>query len=367
MAKKKSPKESDVELEEIKSEEQDQESSPVKYEIVTYPADYTLEVLVKKLKDKQIAVPPFQRRFVWSLTQSSKLVESFLLGLPVPPIFLYVQQNSTLLVVDGQQRLKSIAYFFEGLWGEEVKGKRPVFRLTGLNPKSPFADKTMDDLKDTDYPAYQRLNDAVLRSFQIKQLDPKDDTSIYHVFERLNTGGSLLRGQEIRNCIYHGTLNETMLTLNAFSTWRAILGKPAEDPRRRDVELILRFLSLHFSDGEYEKPMKDFMSVFMSRHRNPPAKTLKQYQQMFQQTITAVFKALGEKPFHIRAGLNVAAFDAVTNAFASHLSSIPTDIKSRYQRLLKDTNFVEYTTYRTTDDDVVTKRLRLAAEVLFGK
>ena len=106
--------------------------------IVTYPADYTLEVLIGKF-NKTILVPGFQRKYVWTIKQASRLIESFLLGLPVPAIFLYVDPvKNTYLVVDGQQRLMSIAYFFDGYFGEpDGKGNRAIFRLQGLNDKSP--------------------------------------------------------------------------------------------------------------------------------------------------------------------------------------------------------------------------------------
>src|SRR3979411_189233 len=110
MAKSK-PTDSEIEFEVIESENEARAISPVKYEILQSPADYTLEVLVAKMRGKGIVVPKFQRRFVWTLNQSSKLIESFLLGLPVPPVFLYAQDDGKLLVVDGQQRLKSIDYF----------------------------------------------------------------------------------------------------------------------------------------------------------------------------------------------------------------------------------------------------------------
>jgi uncharacterized protein with ParB-like and HNH nuclease domain len=196
-------------VEKIDSEELDQQSSPPSYEILAYPADFTLEVLVDKWKKGDIKIPKFQRRFVWTQAQSSKLIESFLLGLPVPPIFLYIEpKTEKMLVVDGQQRLRSLAYFFEGSFGEEDRhGNRVVFRLVGLNEKSPFNGKTFKDIQDTDNPSFRRLNDAVLRSFVIKQLKPDDHTSIYHIFERLNTGGTFLTGQEIRNCVYAGRFN----------------------------------------------------------------------------------------------------------------------------------------------------------------
>lgn len=102
-------------LEVVESEELDLDSAPSRYEIVTYPADFTLENLVAKYRKGQIRIPGFQRKFVWRLPQASKLIESFLLGLPVPSVFLYTDpEDNTLQVIDGQQRLLSVVYFFEG-------------------------------------------------------------------------------------------------------------------------------------------------------------------------------------------------------------------------------------------------------------
>ena len=92
------------EPEEIESEEKDEEEETTDYRIIAYGADYTISVLYQKLKQKQIRLPDYQRRFVWKLPQASKLIESFLLGLPVPQIFLSREKDTgDLLVVDGQQ------------------------------------------------------------------------------------------------------------------------------------------------------------------------------------------------------------------------------------------------------------------------
>ena len=214
---------SDDGVEAIESESEDQMSSPPAYEILTYPADFTLEVLVDKLNKDAISVPRFQRRFVWTISQASKLIESFLLGLPVPPVFLYATaKDSKTIVVDGQQRLRTIQFFFNGTFGYEEEETRPLFRLTNLHPKSQYANKTYEEIESTDPAAFRRLNDAVLRSFVVKQLNPNDDTSIVHIFERLNTGGTLLQGQEIRNCVYSGSFNDLLHRLNNDQKWRLI-------------------------------------------------------------------------------------------------------------------------------------------------
>jgi len=134
---------SDLELEPITSEDEDYESAPPEYEISTYPADFTLEVLHLKWKAGDILIPDFQRSFVWKQVQASKLIESFLVGLPVPAVFLYSERKSqNFFVIDGQQRLKSIFYFFDGFFGEEQQGQRKVFRLIGLSEESRFYNKT---------------------------------------------------------------------------------------------------------------------------------------------------------------------------------------------------------------------------------
>ena len=179
-----------------------------------------------------------------------------------------------------------------------------MFRLTGLNERSPYSDVTYSDLESKDMTAFRKLNDSVLRAFVIKQLNPKDHTSVFHVFERLNTGGTFLTGQEIRNCVYAGSFNQLLLELNSLSQWRNLFGKAAEDKRQRDVELILRFFALSHAAKEYKKPMKDFLSAFMYDHRDPGEATLRQFRAQFTETATALLKHLGPKPFHIRAGLN---------------------------------------------------------------
>jgi hypothetical protein len=359
--------ERDPELEIIPSEEEDKDSSPPTYEILTYPADFTLQILVEKLRKGEIVVPPFQRKFVWKLTQASKLVESFLLGLPVPPIYLYTRQKeSTSILVDGQQRLRSIDFFFAGWFGEKSDPKTKPFHLTGLHKKSRFADKTYEELKDADPDAFIKLNDAVLRSFVVKQLNPNDDTSVFHIFERLNTGGTFLQGQEIRNCIYAGSFNELLHELNGYSLWREVFGRKKRDNRQRDIELILRFFALLNNRAKYEKPMKEFLNNYMAKNRNLSAPDRAHFKEVFKNTVQRIHGILGAKPFHIRAGLNAAVYDSIFVAFASHPGNKPSQAKERYAKLLKTKKYDQAVSASTTDDDVVNRRIKLASQFFFG-
>ncbi|MYH97598.1 MAG: DUF262 domain-containing protein [Acidimicrobiia bacterium] len=352
-------------IETIESEIEDQQADLKSFDILTYPADYTLEGLVQKYQSEEIVIPTFQRSFVWSKVQASRLIDSFLKGLPVPPIFLYTETDSDkLLVIDGQQRLKSIAYFFEGFFGEEKQGKRPVFRLSGLEEHNQFQSCTYSDLESQFPSFYSKLNNSVLRSFIMRQVSSEDNTSIYHVFERLNTGGTTLSPQEIRNCIHHGRLNDLLHDLNDLEEWRTIFGRQDRESRQRDIELILRFFALLELGHKYEKPMKNFLNEFMANRRSPDEKRVASYSDIFLRTTSVIERELGPRPFHIRTGLNAAVFDCVYVAVAKQIDNLPEDLGDRYRKLINDNEFLERVTSATTDETTVSRRLEIAFTAL---
>jgi uncharacterized protein with ParB-like and HNH nuclease domain len=355
---------SQIRMQRIASEEIDYLSSPPEYQILTYPADYTLEVLISKLHANEIETPPFQRGYVWKPAKAERLIESFLLNLPVPPVYLYTEQETKkLLVIDGQQRLKSILYFFDGFFGEAKRGKRNIFRLDSLHEKSKWYQKGFEDLSDAEK---RDFKSKVLRAFIVEQVSPKDDTSVYHVFERLNTGGMLLNNQEIRNSLYHGVFNDLLKDLNKLDDWRKILGKKTPDQRQKDVELVLRFLAMHFDLKNYIKPMKDFLSAFMAKHRKLSSQRSAEFREVFVSTCSSVKSALGERPFSRGAGLNAPIFDSVYVAFAANLSRLPKNVKERFTKLLKDKDYQNATRNATTDESVVKQRIRIARSYLIA-
>jgi len=353
-----------IEIKKTDDDIQDDEITPLHYDISNYPADYTLEVLYQKWKNGEIVIPDFQRGFVWTLIQSSRLIESFLMGLPIPPIFLYIGSDEKYLVIDGSQRLKTIFYFFGGFFGEGSNSKsRRVFRLEGINSESQYFRKTFEDFDDIDK---RKLKNQILRAVVIKQLDPKeDDTSIYHIFERLNTGGTILKDQEVRNCVYSGKLNNLLIELNKHPTWRKILGKPNPDSRQNDVQLILRYIALFHNSKNYKKPMKDFLSKFMGKNRNPTEMFLAEEKERFIKICEILIDRLGKRPLHPKGALNASFFDSVFVAFAKNLNSIPGDIVERFEILKATEDFQIKIGGATTDPEVVQSRLKIAKEILF--
>ena len=156
----------DIDLE--VEDDEDEETVTVTYDIASYPSDFTLAGIAQMWKDGDISIPDYQREFVWTIRQSSLLIDSFLTGLPVPPVFFYIDDKNKNLVIDGQQRILSVVFFMEGYFGREsTHGKRQVFRLTGLDSKSPYHNKRFSDLDETDQ---RKLKQAVLRAVNIRQL-----------------------------------------------------------------------------------------------------------------------------------------------------------------------------------------------------
>lgn len=350
---------------EIDVEKEDEgEDSYVSYDIATYPSDYNLQTLYEQWRNKDIEIPSFQRSYVWSIKQASLLIESFLLGLPVPNLFFYVGEDNKSLVVDGQQRLTSICYFLEGYFGEEsAKGKRTTFRLNGLSKESPYYRKTFEELSDKDK---RKFLSSPLRVLNIRQLSPDDGNgSIFHIFERLNTGGTSLRSQEIRNCVYRGDFVKQLQELNLDPNWRKILGQRTPNKHQSDVELILRVFAFHAAADTYSKPMKEFLNNVMKNHRTGNSSAAVSFYNTFPKLTSIVVDNLGEKPFHIRRPLNRAAMDVVMAQMLENIDQLPQDLGDRFHQLRRNEKFLHLTHVSTSDETTVKDRLQLVRNILF--
>ena len=332
-----------------------EENVPFKYSITSYGADYPIDGLVKRMKEGSIYIPPFQRGFIWDLRRASLFVESLLLGLPVPGIFLSREQETQkLLVIDGQQRLRTLEYFYQGIFADT----KQEFALKGV--PSSFEGATYKTLAQDDR---LRLDDSILHATIVKQDEPSDDdSSVYHVFERLNTGGMQLQPQEIRACIYHGKFNDLLKKLNETPEWRTVYGNISS--RMRDQELILRFQALYFNGANYEKPMKGFLNSYMGKNRRLRRKDA--LGETFVRTIAVIRNCLGSRAFKPRRQISAAVYDAVMVGVARRLERGPIEnceaVQKKYDALLKKKAFVDATETGTAGEENVSQRIRLATE-----
>jgi uncharacterized protein with ParB-like and HNH nuclease domain len=232
-----------------------------------------------------------------------------LLGLPVPGIFLARERDTKkLLVIDGQQRLRSLLYFYQG----KFPNSRPSFALKGVHKE--FEGETYKSLKD---PYRRQLDDSLVSATIVEPLSQGDDSSIYYIFERLNTGGTILKSQEIRACIYHGELNNLLGQLNQNLAWRHIFGLP--DKNRKDQELILRFLAFYFEGNDYKPSLKEFLNQYMRQNRHLSRQSEEQIINAFIPTIEVIHKGLGNKAFKPQKLLIPTYFEAVMVVTARRL------------------------------------------------
>ena len=321
------------------------------FEIMNYPADTTLNGYKEQMDNKQLVIPKFQRKFIWDQVRASKLIESFLLGLPVPGVFLFKERNSPqYLVIDGNQRINTVVSFFKGL----IKDRK--FKLKGVSSK--WEGKSYEDLNEDEQ---FKLSTAVMRATIIQQLNPKDQSSIYYIFERLNTGGVNLNPMEVRMCVSEGSFTELLKELNTLLGWRKLIQRPKENPRARDIELILRAFALHERSDEYDKPMKKFLNDYIGDNKSKDEICIEEKRLLFSKAIEKI-KEL-EKPFHLKGKLNYAVLDSILVALMDSPLTENQEIKDAYQALVKKDDYIEATSKNTSDKSEITKRIQITKSI----
>jgi len=232
-----------------------------------------------------IVDPEWQRKYVWDKRRASKLMESFLIDLPVPVIYLSINDESNYEVIDGLQRLTSVFNFFEN-----------KFPLTGLEIRTDLNGKTFQELPED---LKSKLEDTTLRTFELSQTSPKD--LMFLIFERLNTGGVALNDMEIRNCLYRGGLNDLIKELAATPDFQTALSQRGIQKRMLDRSLVLRFLAFYqLQYNKARKGLKAFLNEFFETYRNPKEEKLREFRTQFAKSAKAALTIFGEQAFRLR-------------------------------------------------------------------
>jgi uncharacterized protein with ParB-like and HNH nuclease domain len=263
--------------------------------------EYDLETLVKKINRGVIELDPdYQRRHRWSDEFSSKLIESLILNIPIP--IIYISQNfdadtetddPRFSVIDGQQRLTAIKEFFNN-----------SYRLCGLESLSELNGSTYKEL-----PPFlkRRLEERTIKCLRI---DSTVDAQVkLDIFERLNSGSVKLEPQELRNATQSGEFNELCKRLAKNEVFRKIININPDAPedsskikKMEDVELVLRFYAL--KDGRYKEynqkqgyAFKDFLTEALEEANNLSLDQRKDFEVSFNRIVKIVNAGLGETPF----------------------------------------------------------------------
>ena len=249
--------------------------------------------------------PEFQRFYRWSDTQKTNLIESILLGIPLPPIFVSQRSNGVWDVVDGLQRLSTIFQLL-GILKDEKGKKVPALKLQGTKYLPSLKDLQWHDSKNSKKSLPSEAQLSLKRSKLAVSiiLKESDENAKYDLFQRLNTGGSELSPQEVRNCLLI-MINKKMFEwlrllsqYEAFKTVTALSDRPLEESY--DLELVLRFMVLHNLNQEGFQSIGDVGS-FLTDQMTSLAK-LKRFdyktnEEVFKKTFDLLEKSIGENAF----------------------------------------------------------------------
>lgn len=349
--------------------------------VKTQNIEYDLETLVKKIKKGIIKLnPDYQRNHRWTDSESSRLIESLILNIPIPTVYLSQDVDvdeeveddvARYSVIDGQQRLTAIYGFMTNAY--ELEGLEVLELLNGSYYK--------------DLPPFliRRLEERTIKCLRIDStVDPQVK---FDIFERLNSGAVQLESQELRNAIYRGKFNEIIKDLAKNENFRKLLGVDLRNPeennkvkKMQDVEYVLRFYSYMGGEGEnMKKSFKDFLSEQMDKFNKYDDDKLNRMKKHFEIVMEFIFNHLGADAFakykvednnlKLQSHFNAAVYDAISIAISDRIMEndkfvITSEMKRGLKQLFFDSDFVDSINGSTNDKSKILKRIKMVKGVL---
>lgn len=337
--------------------EPDPDEVPIRdRKVYTQPYDLIVASLMEQIRADTIFLRPlserpnFQRRYVWPDILASRLIESILLNVPIPPCYLSQNDKYELDVIDGQQRIYSIYRFLQNqfsLVGLEVLKELNNLRFHKLEPKF-----------------QKQISSHTLRCVVITNESHPEIK--FDVFERLNTNTVPLNAQELRNCIHRGALNTLLHEVVTYEPWLRILKKKTPDKRMRDEELALRFFSFWVNGvNSYRTPQKHWLNDAAENGRDYSDKKIQGLRETWQRAIDNSLTWFDEGECFRRPGIspsraiNRALFDLIMSTAARVKSEdapgLRRGFRKHYATVLENEEFVDLIG-RAVDHSKRTKR-----------
>lgn len=375
--------ENNVDFIENITEEESSFSDDSLFNITSFGVDMTFRELISMYDEGELEKPEMQRKYVWDKKEASRFIDSILLGLPVPSIFLAKTPNEKRLIVDGYQRIMTVYnYVKTGVFG----GDNTVFSLSNTEMiNSKWRNKTFKQLSEEEQ---RKIRNTSIHAIIFEQKYPRNDNGMYQVFERINTSGRTLKPQEIRNCVYHGMFNRLLIRLNENANWRKIYGKVSSDSRMADVELVLRAISFINTDfyaiDAKQINMTKHLNDFMGGNSSLVDGLDELFENQFIETSEFLATWLGnhafrngsleESEFKFYTKINPAILDSLFRATWEYIDGKTKEemqekgkeLYGNYIRLLQDDEYQQVIKQRTTDVGNINKRFELAKKYLFG-
>lgn len=322
--------------------------------------DLSVRQLIEMFESGEIEVPPdYQRQFIWDPSRESQLIESVLLGIPIPSLFMATNADSTWEIVDGVQRLGTLAHFFGT---DKLLGK--------ISRSSPLKIVDLDKLSSLNEGSYGELPRSVqlmfsTRPMRVTVLNDKSDQSVrFDLFERLNTGGVSLTNQEIRNCVFRGIFNEELKRLVLDENFSDVVNLKAGELRNGTAEeYVLRFFSFLDSYKLFDHSVKEFLNNYM--RDNAARKISASHERLFRKTFALLNKNLpkgiarrsrGATPVNLFEGISVGTALALKTGKPVREANLP--------NLLDDQELRKYTTGATNSRKSVVGRVEYVRDAL---
>lgn len=315
---------------------------------------------MRKLNRGDLIIDPeFQRNLVWKPEQKSLFIESILLNIPLPP--LYVNQNvkGKYIIVDGLQRTSTLSEFM-----------RDEFALSNLQVLRTLNNCRFAELEQG---LQTKIEDKKFLVYVIKPSVPL--AMVYDIFHRINTGGTQLTRQEIRNCFYIGKATRLLKELSETDYFKRAIDWGISPKRMKDREAVLRYLAFRIFDYEtdYQNDMDAFLGEAMKKINQMTELEIESLKRDFERVMRLTYEFFGNKNFRIpteatRGRINIAVLESVSYFFAvssdEFLRQHKMTIVSNYQKLLDNAEYIDAVRFSTGDKRRVINRFRLAQEML---
>lgn len=349
--------------------------------------DFTLPQILDFVKTKiWINIrPEYQRRLRWDRQKKSRLIESFLMNVPVPPIFLYEYDIARYEVMDGQQRLNTVIEFFSN-----------DFPLSNLKVWSALNGKRLNQLPARVRRGLDRakLSSIILVTDTGAENDPAIGNIRTQVFDRLNAGGVKLNAQELRNCLYSGSLNNLVVELGGNRCFTDVWGIPPHEEnigedgsindklrqnplysQMKDCEIVLRFFAFR-KEANVRGSVRAILDRYMENNRNLPEEIVDEYRTAFIKSLQCNIDIFGKDTFRLppndkgRRLLSRPLYDALMVAVdrlsdrTDVLLAAKDRIADAINVVLEDSNTYAVVVGRPNTADAIKSRIKLITEIV---
>jgi hypothetical protein len=338
--------------------------------IIWQAKDFSVREFHSMYEDGDLDLQPdYQRKYVATPAIASKLIESVLMDVPIPVIYLAEEKNGTYSVIDGQQRLTTFISFLRGSYPDNSD-----FKLTGLNVIKELNRKSFSQLEKEDQ---SKLKKTTLHTIIIKKESNEDIK--FEIFERLNTGSIKLNEDEIRNTVYRGNYVKLLANLEQDTTFHTLVKKDNYKKRMIYRGMILRFFALSEKTYiNYKPSMKQFCNKELRDNRDFSSQKSKEYAERFNHVVDLVKVVFGDTafrryiPFDKNAGkgnwttsrINMALYDIQMCGFVNYSKNEVLQYADFIREAMLDlmTNnqeFIDSILIQTSDKDILKKRFKI--------